>query len=283
MARILTMSSLVARGHVGNSATTFPLQLLGHDVVVLPTVILAHHPGHARGVARTPVTGLDALGRDALRSPRPHPVDGMLLGYLAEAEQAKHAAALVSEARTLRSDTLVLLDPVCGDAGALYVDREVVQGFRDLLPLADVATPNVTELAALAAPERMAEALSWGVEEIAGIARRLGPRLVVVTSAPGAGGCVGNLVVTADAAWRIETPRVSVDVHGTGDLLSGLILDGLLTGCAPAEAVALAAGRVHDVLVATARLGRDELALSEAATVLLDPHTTPPIEAVPQA
>ena len=41
----------------------------------------------------------------------------------------------------------MLVDPVLGDAGRLYVAQETAEAIRDrLIPLADIATPNLFEL-----------------------------------------------------------------------------------------------------------------------------------------
>ena len=45
MARILSISSQVMRGRVGNSLTKPVLESLGHEVWDLPTVILSTRPG----------------------------------------------------------------------------------------------------------------------------------------------------------------------------------------------------------------------------------------------
>ena len=53
--RILSMSSQVAYGPVGNTAAVPALQALGHEVLAVPTVILSNHPGHgAPAVLRVP-------------------------------------------------------------------------------------------------------------------------------------------------------------------------------------------------------------------------------------
>lgn len=275
MSRILTISSFVARGHVGNSATTFPLMRQGHEVAALPTVVLAHHPGHAPSPAKVPVGDIAAMGRDILLSPAPHPVDAVLVGYLAEPRQAAAAAGIVAEARALRAGIPFLLDPVGGDGGMLYVDRQVLDDIRaHLLPIADIATPNVTELVALVDAQRTGRAPELGDAEIVHLARRLGPPTVVVTSAPPrAPGRMANLVVTAGSVTRIETPKVDVHVHGTGDLMSGLILSGLANGEHVVPATAIAAAIVHDVLAATAALGLDEPALAQAQARFVQPRS----------
>ena len=44
--RFLSIQSHVAYGHVGNSAATFPLQRLGHEVWPVPTVVFSNHTGY---------------------------------------------------------------------------------------------------------------------------------------------------------------------------------------------------------------------------------------------
>jgi pyridoxine kinase len=280
VATILTISSSVARGHVGNSATTFPLMRRGHEVVALPTVILAHHPGHARDVSRFETPDVQTVGRDILVSPKPHPVDAVLAGYIALAPQAAAIAGLIAEARAYAQGIPVMLDPIVGDMGQLYVDPLILDEIRaQLLPMADIVTPNVTELAALAAPDRIGEALDLALGEIVDMARSLGRPTVIVTSAPASRDTLAaTMVVTGEIAVRVETAKLDIRVNGTGDLMAGLILGEIAAGAETVPAVATAAAIVHDVLAATAKAatakaGRDELALVGAQKWIAAPET----------
>ena len=49
---ILSISSQVAYGHVGNAAIVPALNALGFEVLPVPTVLLAHHPGHGPPAGR---------------------------------------------------------------------------------------------------------------------------------------------------------------------------------------------------------------------------------------
>ena len=44
--RLLSISSQVAFGPVGNSAAVPALQARGHEVLAIPTIMLSNHPGH---------------------------------------------------------------------------------------------------------------------------------------------------------------------------------------------------------------------------------------------
>ncbi len=67
---VLSISSHVAYGHVGNSAAVFALQRLGVEAWAVHTVAYSNHPGHGRhrGAAASGaeiaeiVAGLDDIG-----------------------------------------------------------------------------------------------------------------------------------------------------------------------------------------------------------------------------
>ncbi|HYM98252.1 MAG TPA: pyridoxal kinase, partial [Aestuariivirgaceae bacterium] len=45
---VLSISSQVAFGPVGNSAAVPAMEALGMTVYAVPTTVLSHHPGHAK-------------------------------------------------------------------------------------------------------------------------------------------------------------------------------------------------------------------------------------------
>ena len=87
---VLSISSAVVRGHVGNSAAAFALARLGHEVWPLATVTLPHHPGHDRRAPRmvTPAATIAGFIAALDRQGRLAEVDAVLTGYVAGADQA---------------------------------------------------------------------------------------------------------------------------------------------------------------------------------------------------
>ena len=80
---VIVISSHVVRGSVGNRASVFALETLGHPVWALPTVTLSWHPGH--GPATRFVTGngeFSAIIDDLIGSPWLGEVGAVLSGYL---------------------------------------------------------------------------------------------------------------------------------------------------------------------------------------------------------
>ena len=96
MPTILSLSSQVARGHVGHSAAVFAWQRLGIEVVALPTILLSNRPDHPhRAVKRVRPAFLsemvDALDANGWLGE----IDAVFTGYLPSTEHVALAAGLV--------------------------------------------------------------------------------------------------------------------------------------------------------------------------------------------
>ena len=268
MSVVLSISSQVIRGHVGNSAAVFALQRLGHQVWALPTVILAHHPGHDRAVPRLITPGamiadfIGALDRQGWLTP----VDAVLIGYLGDGEQAEAIAASLKRMRAGRSGLFVALDPVIGDNGSSYVSDAVAAAIRDtLLPISDLITPNCYEFGWLTGSP--AGSLGEAIER----ARRLAPCECLLTSAPGGPeAMVRNLAISDQAAFACDAPHIEHAAHGAGDLISALYLAHRLSGKPIDEALARATAALQAVLTRTARARANELSLIDAQDELVD-------------
>jgi pyridoxine kinase len=255
MAKVLAISSHVVRGHVGLDATVPALQHLGHEVWALPTVLLSSRPGLGRLVKRdVPAEDLAAM-LAALEADGCWPsLDGVLAGYFSSPQSVFAAAQAIAGIRAARPDTPVLVDPVLGDAGRLYVAQATAEAIRDaLLPLATIATPNLFELSWLSG------ALPNDADEAAPRARALGPATVVVTSVSQTPAAVATLLVGEKCIER-ASPRRDGIPNGAGDLFAGLFLGYVLNGCSGEAALDASLADLDRVLAASA--GRDVLQLA---------------------
>ncbi len=180
-------------------------------------------------------------------------LDAVLTGYFPGPASVSAAAEAVRRIKQANAKALVLVDPILGDAGRLYVAEATAAAIRDeLLPLADIATPNLFELEWLSGGRAGSDAIE--------LARALGPPCVAVTSAAEARGEISTLLVDQSRAierrlaWREGVP------NGAGDLFAGLLLGHLLHGKAP-DAALEGSLAVLDRVLAASR-GRDVLQLS---------------------
>ncbi|MBB4066826.1 pyridoxal kinase PdxY [Gellertiella hungarica] len=265
---VIAISSHVVRGSVGNRAAVFALEMLGHPVWSLPTVVLPWHPGH--GPSTRMVFGAEEFDRaidDLLRAPWRGEVRAVLSGYLANAAQAASIARLVEGLRGENPGLFYACDPVIGDLGGLYVAEDTAIAIRDrLVPLASLATPNRYELAWMAGSALDSNAA------IMEAALALGPPRMLVTSAvPMMAGGTGNLYLSGKTALLAENRLVENAPNGLGDLLAALFLARLLEGMEEERALQLATASVFEILARTAKTGGDELALETHAASLSTP------------
>lgn len=258
MARILAISSQVVDGHVGLSAITPALQALGHDVLALPSIVLSNHPGQqpASGTRIEPAV-LDQMLATLETNGRLRDLDAILTGYLPSAAHVAFAATAVARCRRINPQLTVLCDPVLGDdPKGLYLDPAAAHAIRDdLVPLADILTPNRFELAWLTS-----RAVTDRQTAIAA-ARALFRPLVVATSIAVPPDHLATLAIGAESVAETVVSRRPQAPNGTGDLLAALFLAGYLTPGGSAG-VALTQAVEHVDAVLTASEGRAELRLS---------------------
>ncbi|WP_019994716.1 pyridoxal kinase PdxY [Aureimonas ureilytica] len=270
---VLSISSHVARGTVGNRAVVFALETLGYPVWSVPTVTLPWHPGHGPSTRIVPdAETFAAFAADLARAPWLGEVGAVISGYFGAPGQVEAVAALVDAVKARNPRALYLCDPVLGDGGAdgagrLYQPRAVLDAIRDqLIPRADIAVPNRFELEFLTGLEFSAN------NHLVEAASALGPRSVVVTSAyPLLRGGIGNLLVEDDTAILAEHRRIEGVPNGLGDLTGAVFLARKLAGLSGEKALQSTTAAVFEILARTTKRGKDELTLETDADSLKTP------------
>lgn len=256
---VLSIQSDVVYGHVGNAVARLALSRLGHAVWAVPTVLLSSHAGYGKvagqslpaDLLRQLIDGLDANGWLAQ-------CGAVISGYLGHAEHASVVAHAVRRMKAAKPDALYCLDPVFGDHGRAYAKPGIAEAMaRELLPLADIVTPNLFELTSLTSfPIR-------APEDAISAAARLGRPTIVATSIPLGRGEIGTLAAANGEAWLAATPLLENPPHGSGDLMAALFLGHRLHRRSIKDSLADAAASVFHVLAASIAAGSRELLLVE--------------------
>jgi pyridoxine kinase len=260
--RFLSIQSFVAYGHVGNSAATFPLQRLGHEVWPVLTVVFSNHTGYGewRGPLLAPedvravVTGIEERG--VLPT-----CDAVLSGYLGGPGICDVVVDAVRRVKAANPEASYTCDSVMGNAtSGCFVDPAIPPIIREqVVPHADVITPNQFELGFLTGtePDTLESTL-----EAADAARAMGPGTVLVTSVlrpDRPEDTIEMLAVDGHGAWSVRTPRLPIKANGSGDLTAALFTAHLRGTGSAAEALRLTASSVVGVLRATVDAGEKEL------------------------
>jgi len=227
---VLSIQSHVVFGHAGNTAAVFPMQRLGHEVWAINTVEFSNHTGY--GAWRGKVLGAD-LAEDLVTGLEERNVLGrceaVLSGYLGDASVAMAIVGAVKKARSKSPDAIYACDPVMGDIGrGFYVKPDIPGIFKkELIPLADIITPNRFELDAITgiSTQNMADTL-----KAINILHEMGPSIVLVTSYKEKEGELSMIASNKNEIYKITTPELpfSKNVAGTGDMTTAVFLSRYL-------------------------------------------------------
>ena len=236
--QVLSISSQVAYGPVGNSASVPALQAAGFTVSQIPTIILSNHPGLGKpsGV-KLPAAELGAILKSLEARGALDTCVGVMTGYFASADQIEVTASFIRKMKNKNAALYVLVDPVLGDDGSLYVSIEVANAIRDdLLPLASCSTPNCFELGWLSGKPVFTKA------EVLIAASNLPCKEILATSIPLDASNLATLAITGSEYAEIASPVKPSVPHGTGDFLAGLYCAARLNGFESREALKLSTG-----------------------------------------
>ena len=256
MTYVLSIHSTVTIGFVGNNVVGPVLTALGLTPLLVPTVMLAAHPGYGRRVGDAVpdqivgdiLTGLGELSDIGQ-------IAGVVSGYLGSTVQANAIARFVDSWRRVGSGKYIL-DPVLGDGGRLYITEELAQAVIDiLLPRADIITPNSFELGFLSGMPVSGRSAAEAAADQLLATQPLGT--VIATGIEDSQHGVGDLLMTEDrrTSWA-PVGSASHNVAGGGDLLTS-ILAGQLAAGRNIDAAFQAASRTAQKIIAASESPRD--------------------------
>ncbi len=233
--QVLSISSQVAFGPVGNTAAVPALQAAGFAVLQVPTIILSNHPGLGKpsGV-KLPATEIQAILNSLENLGVLASCAGVMTGYFADADQITIAADCIRKMKGKKPDLFILVDPVLGDDNSLYVSKDIAEAIRsELLPLASCITPNAFELGWLSGHTISNKNAAIAAATALGIAE------VLATSIPVDADTISTMAISKDGCAEITSAFKASVPHGTGDFLSGLYLACRLNGYEASQALDL--------------------------------------------
>jgi len=263
MKTVLLISSLVSASQVGATASAFCLRRLGINVVILPTTLFGRHPGWGAPGGKAVETDTlramwDGIAAQNIR------FDAVMSGYMAAREHIDLAVDIIKTVRKDNPKALILVDPVKGDDGRLYIPERRASAMQNkLVPEADILTPNLYELSYLAG--RSLNSLS----DIITAARNVGIDMLV-TSVPH-NDQIGALWVDKSRAYYVGHESFARVPNGGGDSLAALFLASYLKGAPAPIAQQKSVSSVFQILSAAQNEAYTELPLTDHQDMLTGP------------
>lgn len=182
--------------------------------------------------------------------------DGILTGFISNSRQGEIIERFIKDFKS--DNCLLLVDPVMADDGMIYdcYDEKSVEAIKRLAEMADIITPNITELAVLCGCE---------YEEISGLeyplklkkVKELSEFLskkngsVIITTGIKSDSEISTSVYNKGNFSVYTCPALGGSFSGTGDILSAFVLASCVGGATPERAVERAVDFIHKSIEAT--------------------------------
>ncbi len=231
----------------------------GIEVSVIPTAVLSTHTGGFTGFTYRDLTD-DILPIANHWCTLGLKFDALYSGFLGSFEQIDMMEKVFDR---LRSDeTLIMVDPVMADDGALYkvFPDNFPDGMRKLCAHAHIIVPNITEAALLTRQiYREGPYTREYIENMLKELAALGPQRVVLT------GVYFDEHSLGAAAYDAQTgtvdyafaQRIQGSYHGTGDVFASALLSAVLRGFPLAESAQIAVDFTTESIRRTQKAGTD--------------------------
>lgn len=247
MKRVALINDLSGFGKCSLTAAIPVISVMGVQACPLPTAILSAQTGFG-DIFCDDFT--DRMGYFTEQWKKMEvSFNGIYSGYLASPLQIGKVMHFLEQFKG--KDTIYLADPVMGDGGKFYsmVNAEFLEGMRKLTRMADVITPNLTELCFLAGVDYETviayEQNQDYINKIKSLCEKImskakEPQTVIVTGIlrkKENQEYVGNLVVSKDQCFYRESLYTGMGFSGTGDLFASVICGSLVKGISIQEAV----------------------------------------------
>lgn len=229
--RLAMINDIAGFGRCSTTVSLPVISIMKVQVCPVPTSVLSNHLGF-------PLCHFDDYTshmRDYIKvwSELGLTFDGLYCGFLGNEEQID----IVREFVEMFRPPLFLLDPVMGDHGRSYssITETHVQKMKELLPLADIITPNITEACLLTGtPWKVGE---WTMQELSGLCEKLASLClkdsvsasIVITGIRQRDSLV-NFLWDDGVYTTVASPIAGASRPGTGDIFASILAADAVRG-----------------------------------------------------
>ena len=241
--RVMAVHDLSGLGRSSLMAATPVLSVMGAQVCPVPTAVLSSQTSGFENYTFVDLT-------DNMPAYLQHwkelqlDFDCIYSGFLGSVQQIVIMEQILADFNA-DGQTLVVIDPVLGDDGALYdtMDQQMVEEMGRLITHADIITPNMTELKLLLDLPAERELYAEDLAEILPQMAAKGPGTVVVTGVhrKDGGRCVCCYQKDLAQYQEIAYKELPICYPGTGDIFASVLIGGILQGRTLQESIQLSA------------------------------------------
>lgn len=253
MKKIVAINDLSGLGRCSLTANLPIISALGVQCCPLPTGILSNQTGYPtyQHIDFTP--HMEGFAEQWDRMDVHY--DGIITGYISSSQQGKIITGFIKKFAT--KDTIIVVDPVMGDNGELCpgYDDSRINAVKEIVNLATVITPNLTELCILAGEDyKLTQAMndSEKIDAIHHMSQNT-KKTVVTTGIHMQNGNIANAIYNpaADDITIVESEKYGGSFSGTGDILTSIITAQMVKDADIVSAVKLASQFISQSILST--------------------------------
>ncbi len=227
--KVAAIHDLSGIGRCSLSVILPTLSAQGIQVCPVPTAILSSHTGGFGDVVLRDLTDYISPALEHYKR-LGYNFDCVYSGFLASMEQIDHCLEFFEYYK----NALKVVDPVMADHGKPYkmCTPELCSRMKELVAIADIITPNITEAAILLGENpSQADISMQQVKSYLVRLSELGPKIVVITSIF-SDGRTYNVGYDREHSkfWRIPYNMISASYPGTGDVFAAVLTGSILRG-----------------------------------------------------
>ena len=241
--KILTVQDVSCFGQCSLTVALPILSAFGIETAILPTAVLSNHTMFKSWTFADLTEEIPAI--DKKWQEADVKFDCITTGYLGSKKQIGYVKQLIEN--SLAPGGFTVIDPVMADNGKLYVgfDGEFVEEMKNLVAIADVVLPNITEACFLTGIEyREDDQTPEYIKTLTDGLLALGAKRVVLTGVSLEEGMLGVAVSEGgEIEYRFER-YLDKKYHGTGDIFSSVFTGAYFTGASITDAAHFAAKAV---------------------------------------
>ena len=254
MKRIITLQDISCVGRCSITVALPVISAMGVECGILPTAVLSTHTMFKTFTVKDLSDQIEPIS-DAWET-EGITFDGIYTGYLASGDQCRQVCEFFD--RFGRTDNLVLVDPAMADNGSLYAvfDNEYYKKMLSLVKLADILMPNFTEGKMLSGIKEDLLPTKESAVSILKNLKKQGFEKVVLSGISDKDKCGTATLYNGEITFQFNK-RFDLNIHGAGDVLSGVFLATLLKGEDFCASVQKAVDFVHDCIDVTVKEGHN--------------------------
>ena len=192
--------------------------------------------------------------------------DAVLTGYMGDSSHVDLSQKIINAVKKSNMDAIILVDPVMGDHGSLYIPEERAQKIaKKLIPLADITTPNLWELSYLS-DTKLTE-----IGDIIHHASKLSATTLVtsVTNNDKIGAILTDETF-GEMSYDLSHQKFERVPHGGGDSLAALFLAHILNAQSKRKAMERAVTSIFHIMKSANQFDEGELPLIREQSALMD-------------